>query len=588
MTIMAEAILERMRQSVPPLRWGGRLEVEFGHATEPGRRRHNEDSFGAATPEDERRRCKGLAFAVADGVSGNGSGREAAECTVRGVLSDYYATPETWNVPYALDKVLAAINRWLLAQAVAHRELQGMASTLSLLVLRGPRYWIAHVGDSRIYRLRTQSLERLTNDHVWERPDLHHVLRRAVGLDQRLAVDYSEGELAAGDVFLLATDGVWKALGERRIHEILRIYGTPWLAAETLVREALAQAGHDNATALVVRVKEVPPQEWSDLACLGCQLALPPRLKPGQPIDDFVVETLLHESRTTLLYRVRHRESGQVLVLKTLQGPLREDRESREALLFEEWLAGRMLAHYFPQVVPMPPGSRSVLYYVMTYHPGATLQQHLDQGRHFGVAEAVSIGLRLGKALGHLHRMQVLHRDVKPANVHLGSDGRLRVLDLGAAALHAGRGVGACLTNPGTPRYMAPECIVGMPASVQSDLYAAGVSLYHLLTRRYPYGEIEPFQRPRFGDPVPPSRYRPDIPLWFEEVILKAVARDTRHRFETEEEMVLALERADQRPIGVRRVSPLVERDPLVLWQWLALASLAMNLVLIYLVMAGA
>lgn len=588
MTIMAEAILERMRQSVPPLRWGGRLEVEFGHATEPGRRRHNEDSFGAATPEDERRRCKGLAFAVADGVSGNGSGREAAECTVRGVLSDYYATPETWNVPYALDKVLAAINRWLLAQAVAHRELQGMASTLSLLVLRGPRYWIAHVGDSRIYRLRTQSLERLTNDHVWERPDLHHVLRRAVGLDQRLAVDYSEGELAAGDVFLLATDGVWKALGERRIHEILRIYGTPWLAAETLVREALAQAGHDNATALVVRVKEVPPQEWSDLACLGCQLALPPRLKPGQPIDDFVVETLLHESRTTLLYRVRHRESGQVLVLKTLQGPLREDRESREALLFEEWLAGRMLAHYFPQVVPMPPGSRSVLYYVMTYHPGATLQQHLDQGRHFSVAEAVSIGLRLGKALGHLHRMQVLHRDVKPANVHLGSDGRLRVLDLGAAALHAGRGVGACLTNPGTPRYMAPECIVGMPASVQSDLYAAGVSLYHLLTRRYPYGEIEPFQRPRFGDPVPPSRYRPDIPLWFEEVILKAVARDTRHRFETAEEMVLALERADQRPIGVRRVSPLVERDPLVLWQWLALASLAMNLVLIYLVMAGA
>jgi protein phosphatase len=588
MTIMAEAILERMRQSVPPLRWGGRLEVEFGHATEPGRRRHNEDSFGAATPEDERRRCKGLAFAVADGVSGNGGGREAAECTVRGVLSDYYATPETWNVPYALDKVLAAINRWLLAQAVAHRELQGMASTLSLLVLRGPRYWIAHVGDSRIYRLRAQSLERLTNDHVWERPDLHHVLRRAVGLDQRLAVDYSEGELAAGDVFLLATDGVWKALGERRIHEILRIYGTPWLAAETLVREALAQAGHDNATALVVRVKEVPPQEWSDLACLGCQLALPPRLKPGQPIDDFVVETLLHESRTTLLYRVRHRESGQVLVLKTLQGPLREDRESREALLFEEWLAGRMLAHYFPQVVPMPPGSRSVLYYVMTYHPGATLQQHLDQGRHFSVAEAVSIGLRLGKALGHLHRMQVLHRDVKPANVHLGSDGRLRVLDLGAAALHAGRGVGACLTNPGTPRYMAPECIVGMPASVQSDLYAAGVSLYHLLTRRYPYGEIEPFQRPRFGDPVPPSRYRPDIPLWFEEVILKAVARDTRHRFETAEEMVLALERADQRPIGVRRVSPLVERDPLVLWQWLALASLAMNLVLIYLVMAGA
>lgn len=588
MTIMTNAGLERIHRDAPPLpNAGSRLEVEFGHATDPGRRSCNEDCFGAVTPEDERRWSKGLAFAVADGVSGNGGGREAAECTVRGVLSDYYATPETWNVPYALDKVLAAINRWLLAQAAAHRELQGMASTLSLLVLRGHRYWVAHVGDTRIYCLRKHSLERLTNDHVWERPDLRHVLRRAVGLDEHLAVDYSEGELAAGDVFLLASDGVWEPLGERRIHEILRLYEAPRRAAETLVREALARGGHDNATALVVRVREVPPREWRDLADLGRQLPLPPRLRPGQRIDDFVVEALLHESRATLLYQVRHGESGQALVLKTLQPALRDDRESLEALLSEEWLAGRVLAHYFPQVVPLPPGSRRFLYYVMTYHPGATLQQHLDRGRHFSVAEAVSIGIRLGKALGHLHRMRVLHRDVKPANVHLGADGRLRVLDLGVA-LHAGETAGASPANPGTPSYMAPERVAGEPASVQSDLYAAGVSLYHLLTRRYPYGEIEPFQRPRFGDPVPPSRYRPDIPTWFEDVILKAVARDPRHRFETAEEMVLALERGDQRPIGVRRASSLVERDPLVLWQWVALASLAVNLILIYLLMAGA
>ena len=584
---MVSAASESIRQAAPPGQSAdARLEVEFGHATEAGRRSRNEDCFGVVTPEDEQRWSKGLAFAVADGVSGNGGGREAAEYTVRGVLSDYYATPDTWNISYALDKVLAAINRWLLAQSAAHRDLAGMASTLSLLVLRGNRYWLAHVGDTRVYRLRGGSIEQLTSDHVWERPDLRHVLRRAVGLDEHLAVDYSEGELAAGDVFLLATDGVWEALGDRRIHEILLVYGHPRSAAETLVREALARGGHDNATALVVRVSGVPPEEWRDLVSLGRQLPLPPRLKPGQRIDDFLVEALLHESRATLLYRVRHAETGQRLVLKTLPPALQDDRQRCEALLSEEWLAKRVLAHYFPQVVPLAPGSRNFLYYVMTYHPGATLEQHLDRGRHFSVAETVRIGIRLGKALGELHRMQVLHRDVKPANLHLGADGRLRVLDLGAA-VHAGEAGRAVLDNPGTPSFMAPERIAGETATVQADLYGAGVSLYYLLTRRYPYGEVEPFQRPRFGDPVPPSRYRPDIPPWLENVLLKAVARNPRHRFETAEEMVLALEYGAQRPVAVRRRTPLAERDPLILWQWVALASLAVNLVLVYLYLAG-
>src|SRR5690606_15260400 len=99
-------------------------------------------------------------------------------------------------------------------------------------------------------------------------------------------------------------------------------------------------------------------------------------------------------------------------------------------------------------------------------------------------------------------------------------------------------------------------------ASVQSDLYAAGVTLYELLTRRYPYGEIEPFQRPRFGDPVPPTRYRADVPTWLESVILKAVARERRDRFETAEEFLLALELAAHRPLAVPRRSPLLQRDP--------------------------
>ena len=115
------------------------LEISTGHASLAGPRERNEDFCGMVTPAGRELETKGALLAVADGISGNSGGREAAEYTVRGLLSDYYATPETWTVPHALDKVLNANNLWLLGQASAQRELAGMATTLSALVLRGRR-----------------------------------------------------------------------------------------------------------------------------------------------------------------------------------------------------------------------------------------------------------------------------------------------------------------------------------------------------------------------------------------------------------------------------------------------------------------
>ena len=110
------------------------------------------------------------------------------------------------------------------------------------------------------------------------------------------------------------------------------------------------------------------------------------------------------------------------------------------------------------------------------------------------------------------------------ANVHQASDQRLRILDLGVA-LSSSLGNIESMHNPGTPSFMAPELFEGAVANASTDIYAAGVTLYHLLTRKYPYGEVEPFQHPKFSEPVPPSRYRPDTPYWLENIILKAVAR---------------------------------------------------------------
>ena len=577
------------------------LAVELGHASRAGPNKpDNEDFFGAVTPEGDALAVKGMLFGVADGVSGHGGGREAAESVLHSVLSDYYATPDSWEIPHALDRVIAAANRWLLSQSARHREHAGMACTLSLLILRGTRYFVAHVGDSRVYRLRGSAFERLTVDHVWERPDMRHVLKRAVGLDQHLVVDYSEGELQAGDVFLLATDGVWSSLKDTELRARLeaaleapdrasdlapgRVPDHLGESAGALVAAAHGRGGQDDATALVVRVAAVGREDLRDVLDLGQELPPPPRLKPGQSLDGFEVLDVLHASRATLLYKARDATSGRVCVLKTLQPAAAADPAQREGLLAEEWLGRRVLAHYFPQVLALPAGRRTRLYYAMSHHEGETLEDRLKRGHHFTVAEVVQVGIRAAKGLGALHRLNVLHRDIKPANLHWGEDDKLRILDLGIAL---NPGLQAAQDGvPGTPSFLAPPLFAGAPPSPYTDLYALGATLYHLLTRKYPYGEVEPFQHPRFGDPTAPTRHRPDVPRWLENALLKACAREARHGFETAEEFLLALERGAAAPVTPYR-TPLAERDPQRFWQAVAGFSLVANLLLVYVLLVG-
>ena len=110
-----------------------------------------------------------------------------------------------------------------------------------------------------------------------------------------------------------------------------------------------------------------------------------------------------------------------------------------------------------------------------------------------------------------------------------------------------------------------------------------GVTLYHLLTRKYPYGEIEPFQHPRFTEPVPPTRYRPDIPQWLETVLLRAVAKNPAKRFEAAEEWGVILGKGEHADMPPYRQAPLAERNPLLLWQLALVISVLINFFVIYL-----
>jgi serine/threonine protein phosphatase PrpC len=558
------------------------LAVELGHATHSGTREHNEDFVGMVSPTGPERH-KGFLLVIADGVSGNSGGREAAEYCVRGLIADYYATPDTWEPLAALDRVLQPLNRWVLSQAQHRRELGGMATTLTALLLRGRSYYVAHVGDTRAYLLRDGKLVRLTTDHVWDRPDMSHVLTRGIGLDTRLTPDYGHGPLENDDRFLLVSDGVWSALAQADMQSLLQS-APPDEVALGLCDAALAAGSQDNVSAVAAHVTELPEEDWADVMTMGADLPPPTLLKPGQELDGFRVDEILRHSAATIIYRVTDLQGARSLVMKSLTPERGRDPVERSHFLHESWMASRVNARFFPQVIDVPPQRRSALYYVQTWHQGATLAAWLDKGRHFTVPEAVTLGISLARALGALHRRSILHRDVKPENLHLGDDEQVRLLDFGVAISGLSPHTSVRATA-GTPSYIAPEQFLGSAASASTDLYAAGVTLYHALTRKYPYGEIEPFQHPRFGDPTPPTRYRPDLPEWFENVLLKAVARDTAARFETAEELLLALERGAARPLPAPTATPLLGRPGPDRWRAAALVSIAINLLLLYLLL---
>ena len=591
------------------------FELDIGFASSAGTRSSNEDFCGALMPEPGMEGM-GVIAAVADGVSRGGMGKEAAQTTVVSLLRDYFGTPETWDATVALDRIISSQNAWLCGINRRRQPAVGM-TTLTAVVLRGQSYALAHVGDSRAYLLRGGHIQQITHDHVVNHPDFKHQLVRAVGLEERVVVDYVQGDLQVGDVFVLLTDGVYGSLSDKRLQSLAQgnsAQASSQTASEALLDAALKAGSKDNVTALVVRVLGLLDATLQDENRVAQSLPVPPLLKVGDVLDGLIITAPVADNGINVVYQAKVLAPAAVTdtdkryIIKALHPARAHDREERAMLAHEAWLAKRMqssrVVDNLVQIhtdLPGPPEgrSRSAFYLVYDWHGGETLQHALAQQKRFKLPQALTVGLQALKALGRLHRQGVIHRDIKPANLHQGEDGVLRLLDLGVAL--SGREPQSMRElHAGTPSYVNPEqwgfnCKTSARSGgqrtdvpqelpdAQSDLFALGVTLYQLLTGRLPYGEVLPYQVGRYyRDPVAPSRHNPEIPIWLDHVLMKAVARDKRQRFETAEEFRLALERGASRPLSAPSATPLLQRDPTALWKVALAVSVLFNLLLVY------
>jgi len=571
--------------------------VDIGCSSQRGQRALNEDFAGAVrAPAAEA--ARGLIAAVADGVSSGGQGLEAAQTTVMGLLGDFFATPDTWETTVVLDRLISAQNAWL---ADHNRRRQGPGggaalTTLTALALQGQTWTLAHVGDSRAWQLRAAAsvvgdeatspadeLLLLSTDHAFDHPDQRSRLTRAMGLDDVVRLDFAQGDVRIGDCFILTTDGVHGVLKPPQLATLARGGGAQQ-AADALVAAALAAGSRDNVSALVLQVTGVDARQLHDELADMRRLAPPPLLKVGDVLDGHTITALVADTGVHRLYQARLAGSRALVVLKTLHPARASDPEERAMLAHEAWLGLRITARGEPGFVRVHErqAGASALYTVFDWHAGKTLEQLLATGQRPAVAELVAAATTLAGALGRLHRQGVVHRDIKPGNLHLGDDGHWRILDLGAA-LSGRESAAQRELHAGTPSYMNPEQWQDQAADAGSDLFALGVTLYQWLTGRLPYGEIEPFQTGRYRrDPVPASRLRPDVPIWLDHLLQKAVAREAAQRFETAEELGLALSRGAARPVGAPAATPLLRRDPAAVWQLGLGLSLLLNVLLLF------
>ncbi len=224
------------------------------------------------------------------------------------------------------------------------------------------------------------------------------------------------------------------------------------------------------------------------------------------------------------------------------------------------------------------PGRRH-LYFVQRQLDAQPLSTLLEQQGPWRLASWLELMRAMLGLLGQLQRRHIVHRDLTLDNLLLDAQGRLYLVDFGLAycpGLHPE----APPAGAGTPSYLAPELFAGAAPHSQQDLYALGVGLYRLLTGHYPYGEIEAFQRPRFGVAKPPSRYRPELPDWVDALLLDALHADPRQRYESAEHWQHALQQGERRPLR-HTAQPWLIRQPLRLWQGIALLALLGNLLLL-------
>ncbi|MGZ5871275.1 MAG: protein kinase domain-containing protein [Bradyrhizobium sp.] len=553
------------------------LQISLGQCSDKGRKATNQDFHGALIPNEPLLSLKGIAIVMADGISSSNVSQVASESAVKSFLTDYYCTSESWSVKTSAQRVLAATNAWLHSQTrrsqYAYDKDKGYVCTLSAMVIKSTTAHIFHAGDCRIYRVAGNAIEQLTDDHRVIVSSEQTYLGRALGINPQIEIDYLALAVERGDIFLLATDGVYEHVNARSIVDTINDNpGDLDKAAKIIVYEAFQRGSEDNLTIQIVRIDALPGGEASEIFGPSTELPLPPLLEARMLFDGYKIVREIHGSSRSHIYLAVDTDTEDLVAIKIPSIDLRDDPAYLRRFMMEEWVSRRIDS---PHVLKprLHSRKRNYLYVAMEFIDGQTLTQWMIDNPGPDLETVRGIIEQIAKGLRAFHRKEMLHQDLRPDNIMIDRTGTAKIIDFGSTKI-----TGVVEVAPfagqndilGTAQYTAPEYFAGESGSPRSDMFSLGVITYQMLTGKLPYGSQ--IAKARTKSQLGKLRYiaaldeNREIPVWIDGTLRKAVHPDPNKRYESLSEFTFDLRHPNPKYLNAS-ATPLIERNPTLFWK---------------------
>jgi len=532
------------------------VKLIYAERSHTGLRSHNEDFVLFWQPDAEHERdTRGAIALLADGVGGQGDGEVASQLAVTTALEFFRNADVAFSTNQLLWRLFNEANLAVYDAGMHGETPSRMASTLTVSLFRYNEVAVGHVGDSRAYLVRQGDIKQLTSDHTYvamqvkmnliskeeaAASDLRTMLTRSIGENPTVRVDYNRATLRDHDTLIQCSDGLHGCLAEHELRDCVNRM-SPEAACEHLVRLAEKRGSQDNISVQVVRVEQVSRVGYYRGSLAYSAPAATPQvtqeLQPGSLLDErFQITDVISRSAMSSVFKAMDLKTGRPVALKVPLPSLEGDPAAFSRFEREEDIGRRLDHPKILKIVDVEQGEKSRPYIVMELLDGQTLERLMQQIRPLPEDDALAITSQVCEGLEYLHSQGVVHRDLKPQNIMLCSDGSLRIMDFGIAKAAASRRMtfGGFSPTMGTPDYMAPEQVKGQRGDQRTDIYSLGAILYEMLTGRVPFEGQNAYMIMNarlLGDPVALRTRNPAIRPQVEEIVLHAMARDPSERY---------------------------------------------------------
>ncbi len=513
-----------------------------------------------------------LIAVLCDGVGSAARGGAAARQSVKFFTDQFKIRPKNWSIEQTLITFTKHINRLLFKESMTQYEQIELLTTLCVAVVEGDKLYTLNLGDSHIYLQNNNELTLLSVDHVMDKENMSHVLTQACGLSENIDPEVKVTGIKKGDRLILCSDGVYNITDDSYLNEQI----SKGLSAKLIIKSITKDYKdneRDDASMQIFTIEEL-----SQICTLkNLNLPIPEELKKGDIIDGYeLVEPMMQHRR---IWKVRKKET--ILVMKFPMSA--DDEQSLEEFVREAWYAKQIHHRSFGNA--WIPEKRTSRYYLMELVEGNNLETFLNS-KHLSIDNAIALAKFLHKAEAHLLHLGLVHGDIKPENIIVYSEADtaktvFKMVDFGSIVE-----IFSTDTRAGTPTYLAPERFNEANINESTEIFSIGVTLYWALTRKYPYGEIEPFQTPSFKQPRPPSHYNKNIPDWFDSIILRAIAINPKERYAHYSEFFYELKSPENVKPFFRKNAPLLERDPLLFYKTAFFTLLGIDVIILMLLIS--